>query len=68
MENSLKKVDRNNNTNNCNKKLSKKKFSTKTKNMISFPIIFVKEILRENNKNQNNNNLVYNVYVSIEIN
>ena len=29
------------------------------------PIIFVKEILRENNKNQNNNNLVYNVYVSI---
>ncbi len=29
------------------------------------PIIFVKEILRENNKNQNNNNLGYNVYVSI---
>ena len=33
--------------------------------MLRDPIIFVKEILRENNKNQNNNNLVYNVYVSI---
>ena len=29
------------------------------------PIIFVKEILRKNNKNQKNNNLGFNVYVSI---
>ena len=43
----------------------KKMFKKQKICLLRDPIIFVKEILRKNNKNQKNNNLGFNVYVSI---